>query len=104
MWPSVLYKKIIAKNNIVITMPLTIEQGDYMAVFKIGDSVKIRGGQTGKVVEIVGQRARPMSNVKGKMEAENRPGKSYVVRLNTGKRGRPTDIWPENDDLTLMGG
>lgn len=75
-----------------------------MAVFKIGDLVTIKGGQTGKVVEIVGQRARPMANVKGKMESENRPGNSYVVRLNTGKRGRPTDVWPENDDLTLMEG
>lgn len=75
-----------------------------MAIFNLGSLVKLNDGRTGKIVEIVGQRSRPMANVKGKMEVSNRPGNSYVVRLNTGKRGRPIDIWPENDDLTLVEG
>lgn len=73
-----------------------------MAEFKIDDLVNVNtesGIVSGKIVEIVGQRKYPMSNVKGKMTMDNRPGNSYVVRLISQKKGRPIDIWPQNDSI-----
>jgi len=76
-----------------------------MADFKEKQSIKfVLDGEDfpGMIVEIVPQRARPESKVPNSETIPNKPGKSYVVKKMTGRKGRPQLFWVDAASVVAL--